>query len=118
MTPQEQAAIRALLEIEYGRRIGSRRVIESLARRNRRAPLTEIQRASLWSIAWKFRRQLPEHVQAAAQELRAWCGEFWAAREEAALAKWHQEREEERKFSADQAAFRAAQGNLFEEASL
>jgi hypothetical protein len=80
MTPEEGRAVAMLQRVRFGMHQASRRFAVWLGNQEMFYELTEPQRAFLWQIAYTFRGQLPRDVAEAAERMRPWSEQHYAAR--------------------------------------
>jgi hypothetical protein len=87
MTPEEGRAVAMLQRVRFGMHRASRRFAVWLGNQEMYYELTEPQRAFLWQIAYTFRGQLPPDMAAAAERMRPWSEQHYAARLAAASTR-------------------------------
>ena len=87
MTPEEGRAVAMLQRVRFGMHRASRRFAVWLGNQEMFYEPTEPQRAFLWQIAYTFRGQLPRDVAEAAERMRPWSEQHYAARLAAAATQ-------------------------------
>lgn len=68
MTPDEIRIVEALAGCSFVPGSSPKRFVRQLSGRDRAKPLSDRQRAYLWSVAWSWRRQLPRELALLARE--------------------------------------------------